>query len=415
LGLTFYIVGAICAILFILNNVVRTILRHKRIRLIEILLAFLVVGLLGIGLLIDNQSNARFDLVEQLTLLILIPLTITSVGLIVIESLRPQRLKQSRGILGMGMAVLLVLATLTFNVFSLVVEQSSSGVARRPTPVNSTPSFLDPCSQETIANQATTRFFAIISQETGLEREALLEAFAEDGSVSVATLVTRNGNNPDDTIAKLNAYVDELLLGLVTDECIPPIARPLALTQITPIIEDAVYNDFDTLIQGLSGLGGGNQAEVVEGEATPNAQQLQATRAALIAQIPTEDIRPTSTPTLTPTITLTPTPTVTKTPLPTLSPTATRERFVTATPTATPTLPNPCLATADFNVNLRDLPNTDTSAVLANIPFNTSFAVYAPNADQTWWYAEYNGQAGWVKDEFVTVTRNCLALPPRSP
>jgi hypothetical protein len=412
-GLVFFIVGAIVALGLILNNVIRTMLRHKRIRRVEGVLVFMVFGLLGVGLLVDNLRNARFDLQEQLTFLVLIPTLIIHIGITILELTRPQGLKQSRGLFTLGMTVLLIVATLSFNVVSLVVEQSSTAVARRPTPVNVTPDFADPCSQAAIASSATSRFFALISQETGLDREELVDAFSEDGTVSVATLVEQNGRDPEQLVELLKAYVDELLLGLVADECIPPIARPLALTQIEPIVEDAVYNDFDTLIQGFAALGGGGDNTTITG--TPSSADLDATRRALIAQIPTEDTRPTATPSLTPTATLTPTPTITRTPLPTLSPTPTRERFVTATALPTATLPNPCLATADFNVNMRDFPSTTESAILQNIPFGENLAVYAPNDDQTWWYGEYNGIAGWVSDEFISVTRACLSLPARKP
>ncbi len=414
MGLVFFSVGAVFALALIVNNVVRTMRRHKRIRWVEVLLVFMVFSLLIAGLLIDNLNNARFDLQEQLNFLVLVPLLIIHIGITILELLRPQGLKQSRGIFAIGMSVLLLVATFSFNVVSLVVEQGSTAIARRPTPVNVTPDFTDPCSQAAIASNATSRFFALIGQETALTREELLDAFSADGNVSVATLVERNGRDPEALVELMKAYVDELLIGLVADECIPPIARPLALTQIEPIVEDAVYNDFDTLIQGFAALGGGgNNDEAILG--TPSAADLDATRRALIAQIPTEDTRPTATPTLTSTVTLTPTPTITRTPLPTLSPTATRERFSTATSLPTATLPNPCLATADFNVNMRDFPSATDSTVLQNIPFGENFAVYAPNDDQTWWYGEYDAIAGWVSDEFISVTRACLELPARKP
>jgi hypothetical protein len=410
-GLLLFLVGAISALLLLINNVVRTVLRHKRIRWVESFLLFLTTTTLLVGLIIDNLSEARFDLQEQLTLLVVLPLVIAHLGITIAELLRPQRLRQSRGLMTLGSVVLLLLATFSLNIVSLLIEQSSTPLVRLPTPINVTPDFLDPCSGEAIAARATGRFFGLISEETGLSRDQLVERFAADGTISVAALVEANGRDPAQLIQRLNAYVDELLLDLVAARCIPPIARPLALTQITPIVRDAVYNDFNTLIQGFAAFGG--QQAAVTG--TPNPQQLEATRQALIAQIPTEDTRPTATPTLSPTPTLTPTPTITRTPLPTFTPTPTRVRFATATPTATPTLPNPCRATADFNVNLRDLPSLTDSRVLLTIPFQSEFDVFGPSVDGEWWLASFNDQQGWVKDEFVSVTRACYQLEPRQP
>jgi hypothetical protein len=117
----------------------------------------------------------------------------------------------------------------------------------------------------------------------------------------------------------------------------------------------------------------------------------------------------------TPTFTVTPsrTPTATRTEHPTETPSPTRERFSTSTPTLTPTLPNPCLASVDFNLNLRTEPNADTSDVVAVIPFDTVVSVFGTNADRTWWYAQYEGQAGWVDGEFVSTTAACEDLPVR--
>jgi hypothetical protein len=414
LGIAFFIVGAIFAIIFILNNILRTVLRRNNLRLWDILLVFMVVVLMVSGLLVDNIADARFDLQEQLTLLTIIPMFILSIPVTILEATRPQRLKRSRGILGLGVSILLFVATFSFNILSLFIEQNAITVARIPTPVNETAPFSDPCSQETIASSATSQFFGIISQETDLTAEELADVFAQDGTVSVANLVERNGGDPRTTVNLLNEYVSQLLLDLVTDGCIPSLARPLALSQITPIIEDAVFNNFDTLINQFAAFG--NQTDNTQQTsliATPNETELQSTRRALIAQIPTTV--PTNTPTNTPTITVTPSPTITRTPLPSATATATRERFVTATPTATATLPNPCLGTADFNVNLRDFPSQETGEVLLNIPFGESFAVYAPNEDGTWWYVEYDNTAGWLNGEFISLTRACQNLPPRRP
>jgi len=418
LALIFYIVGAVCALIFILSNLIRTFRRQRKVRFIELFLVFLIVALLIVSLIIDNFSDARFGLIEQLNFLVILPLFLTGLAVAVIESIRPQGLKSSRGLTSVSMAIVLLVATLTNSILSLIIEQSATPIVRRPTPVNETPTGFDPCDFGQLGARLSGDFLGIIAIESGITQEQLLARFAEDGSISAAQLVQENGGDPEDLVVVLREFVDNLLLGLVADGCIPPIARPLALTQIEPFIGSSVYSDFNTLVTGITAqLGGGGQAveSVPTSQSTPNESQLQATRIALITAIPTVDRRPTATNTLTSTPSITPSPTATRTLAPTATATPTRERFVTATPTLTATLPNPCLATANFNVNMRNLPQPEGSEVVILIPFDTVFTVYAPNEDKTWWFAQYEGEAGWINGEFISLTNPCLSLPARKP
>jgi uncharacterized protein YraI len=79
----------------------------------------------------------------------------------------------------------------------------------------------------------------------------------------------------------------------------------------------------------------------------------------------------------------------------------------------TATLPNPCLALADYNVNLRAAPEGDAN-VLATIPYNNTITLYGRSADSSWWYGEYEGKTGWVKGEFVSPSSSCGSLPVKS-
>jgi hypothetical protein len=92
--------------------------------------------------------------------------------------------------------------------------------------------------------------------------------------------------------------------------------------------------------------------------------------------------------------------------------TATRYQFVTRTPLPTSTLPSPCLALANFNLNLRAQPEADAE-VLATIPFNNTITLFGRSADSIWWYGEYEGNAGWVKGEFLALSTSCNVLPER--
>ncbi|HUN05947.1 MAG TPA: SH3 domain-containing protein [Aggregatilineales bacterium] len=122
-----------------------------------------------------------------------------------------------------------------------------------------------------------------------------------------------------------------------------------------------------------------------------------------------------------PTSTLTPT----RTPFPTFTPSATRTpRAVTATATSTPiqfptrtpvptaTLPTPCVANTQYNVNLRAEPDTESDLVIT-LPFGTAVMLYGRNTDSTWWFAEVDGQRGWLNGEFLVVSPACSTLPVR--
>lgn len=119
------------------------------------------------------------------------------------------------------------------------------------------------------------------------------------------------------------------------------------------------------------------------------------------------------TPTLTPTASPSPSPTLTGTPQPTWTPSPTRFVFFTRTPQPTATLPSPCLALTKFNVNFRAAPDME-SDVQVVISFDSTLALFGRTDDSVWWYGEYDGQAGWIKGEFLTLTTGCAALPVRS-
>ena len=48
-----------------------------------------------------------------------------------------------------------------------------------------------------------------------------------------------------------------------------------------------------------------------------------------------------------------------------------------------------------------------------NLEFGTSVLLYGRNADSTWWFAEVDGQRGWLNGEFLVVSPACSTLPVR--
>lgn len=413
MAFVFFVIGAVMALLFILNNLYRTVTRRKRIVFIEILLAFFAVLMPITGLLLDNQTQARFDLQEQLTLLIIIPMFIIHIGLTVVEAFRPRHhLRQSRGLLGIGMAILLLIANFSYNFIALDRELAIASEQRRPTPVNAIISGVDPC--EAGFRQLASSFLQRISESAGLTIEELFISFEQDQTITIASLVESEGGNPNDLVQALVDDSEPVIQNLIANECLPRAVGAVLISQFETIVNQLIGSTLSENANFFGGFGGPPGAEEDTEAPTVSAADQAATRSALIESLAaTSTPTPSPSPTLTPSIT--PSPTVTRTPFPTLSPTATRERFATPSPSPSPTLPNPCLAVANFNVNLRSLPDEEESEVVTVIPFEAVFSVFASNADQTWWFAQYEGEAGWISGEFISLTNACSDLPVRRP
>jgi hypothetical protein len=267
--------GAFFAIVFVINAVVQAIRKQTRIGFFQTLLAFLTV-LLPVLAMIQNQlSDDPMPLLTRAALGLAAFMIVLSGIVTFVELRRPERLKQSRGVLGLGTGILIALSSFTVP---LTAEYASKPAQPTGTPV-------------VVAARST-----------------------------VETTADASGSGDSATLA------------------------------------------------------------------------------------------PTATQTPTPTLTASITPT--RRPRPTITPAATRFQFVTRTPLPTATLPNPCLALANYNVNLRVLAETDAE-VLATIPYNSTITLYGRNADSSWWYGEYEGKAGWVKGEFISLSSSCADLPER--
>jgi len=399
--------AAASAVLFIINNLARTALRHREISRRELTLAFFVTLLGAVALIIDNRSDAQLSFLEEAMFLLIIPMIIIHIGLTVVELARPQRLRRSRGIFGIGIAILLLIANLSYSFIALQAELNAVEQNIRPTPVNSL-SQRDPCD---VAFESIFRNIIVdITTDIGLEFDELLARVEADPTISIADLVEANGGSADEFISDATTDVITAIRDLLARGCIEPGQATAIIIGAPALVNQFLRSDFQSLLEMANQGGGDEEASLIE----LSEADIAATNDAFRSFI---EQRPSPLPSITPTYTpsRTPTATVTRTPRPTDSPTPTRERFSTATPTLTATLPNPCLATANFNVNLRDYPDLEASNVLLTIPYEASFPIYAPNEEQTWWYGQYEGEAGWISSEYIRLASNCYELPPRRP
>lgn len=372
-----------------------------------------------------------------------------------LEALRPPRLRGSRGILMLGGALLMGVSTAFVPYIAEYIGVdamfAASPVAFN-TPVNFTPAnaaansggdspatatppagTLD-ATQIALATQEYFRpifeelfndIYAIIGRETGLDLDAILTAL--DKGQSIAQLVQANDGDMEVMIADITARLRETIVSLAQQGIIPRGQAALFLSQLEFAVRLSVENDVRTL---LDRFGGGQQVEAdsagVDAENSADTAQGTAngTNESLFAFLtvtatPTGsngDIAALASPSLTPLPILpsTPinTPSPSRTPRPTATPTNTRAVFVRPTATETPTLPSPCVAVMNYNVNMRREPDLEAELVVT-IPYETAVTLFGRDEDSEWWFAEYEGEGGWIKGEFITTTASCEKLPVR--
>jgi hypothetical protein len=392
--------GALFAVFYLLLAFIRTVRRTPEIARSDIALVFLVALVSLAGLIVSGQDGVTDNLVEVAVLGIAITLAVFGVIFIISELFRPQRLRQSRGVLTLGLSMLLALSAL---LVPLAAAYFSLPPRQQPVPVvNQTES------------DASAEFYVVFSEvvdiigdASGLSQDEVLTAL--DNGETVAQLIATNNGDIEQVIDDITRVMQNFLRSLAAQERVDPLRASAGIAGMEIVVRYAVNNDLSTLQRA----GRENTAATLPPEGTARPSFF----AFLTASFTPVGIAQTALPaTDTPLPTITPPPTArasaTRTPRPTATETATRERFVTRTPTPTPTLPSPCLAQMEYNVNLRAEAATE-SALLATIPFETVVNVFGRNEETTWWYVEYEGNAGWVSDEFVTVTSSCSKLPVR--
>jgi len=389
MGLLLAVFGGFFALLFILNNFFQTARGKARLGFIGTSLAFITVGVSLWGL-IENQSGATpQSLINRIIIAIAAAVILTGLLILIFEFRRsPRNLIQSRGILGMGIGILLLVSMFTVPFLSayfyVLPDTPAISAVSSPTPLANSTQSADSALQEQF-----TRFFRnifqIVGETTGLDNQQMVNELNQDG-MTVAKLIENNEGDMDEVVKDVIDLTRVQIQTLMSEGQVNRLQGALILSNLEFFIRTAISRPIEPdRLDDLSNL-------------------LMATEAPTL----TEEFTITPAPTLT----NTPTPTLTRTPRPSPSATATRERFATRTPTLTPTLPNPCLALVDYNLNVRAAPNFE-SEVLMVIPFNSTITLFARSQDSAWWLTTYEGQEGWVSREFIRVSDSCAELPIR--
>jgi hypothetical protein len=89
-------------------------------------------------------------------------------------------------------------------------------------------------------------------------------------------------------------------------------------------------------------------------------------------------------------------------------PTATATPIATETDAVEESAASTCTITVDYNLNLRDAPNTD-GTILLSIPFGTTVSTDSRTADG-WYRVTYSGESGWVSGDYVTASATCADI-----
>ncbi len=375
-------VGGVFALLFVLNNLFQILRGKTDLRFWGTVLAFLVLVVTLLALIQSYTSPAPLPLIATGVLGIAVLVIVTGIIFLLIEIFRPERkLRQSRGILGIGVGILLAVSTVTVPLISAFFSVPLADPAQIAA-ANVDEAAL--AAQQDI--RSYTNLIQSASQEVGVESEDLLLELT--GEQTLNALVAGQGGDTALVLTNALGMTREQVQALIADGSIPRLQGTLMLANLEADLQTKLNTRItSSQIETL--------APIILATDTPTPT-------------PTEPATATPIPTETPTLT----PTLTRTPRPTETPTPTRLGFVTRTPIPSPTLPDPCLATVDFNLNVRAEPSTDTELVTV-IPFGTAVSVFASNEDRTWWLVSYEGETGWVDGEFITRTASCDNLPSR--
>lgn len=408
------IVSIICATLYGLSSLIRAFRKQRTITFIDLVLVFMMALFPLVAVVSDNREDTQFSTIEIISTLIAIGIIIGGVVIALIELSRPQRLKQSRGMLGMGTGVLmLVMIFITFNIARVELQAE---IADLPTPTaGATLTF------EQLGEAMFTDILTLISDETGgLSPELIMEQL--DSGVTLRKLITDNGGNVDNVVVGITDTMTGYFKQLAAEGRIETNQATAAIGSMGLIVRLALDRDFSGFLEQLENGGGGmnrTPAPQIQTERATSAQTATSTPTSIVTHTPNVSATPTlsATPsnTFTPTITRTPillnTPVPLSTFLATATPTPNPDSTSTPTPTRVNSTPNiPCLAVMNFNVNLRETPTSD-GRIIITIPFETTVFGIGRTSDSAWWQVVYGDLTGWVSDDVVTVTSTCRELP----
>lgn len=395
--------GALFGILFLLNNLLRTLFRSEKIRFLDLLLAFLAT-LVPLAALVANHTLENPDaLIERGAFWLAIGLAAASVVIVLLELFRPQRLRASRGLLGFSSGALLLISSFTVPFVAAYFALSSGE------PIPSAPETTPDAEATDQLVERSDRFNSlfravrlVVSEEIEIGEVALFTLL--DQGTPLAEIVAEYGGDTEHVILRISEIMRLGIREAASVGEMNPLEAALLLSQMETLVRIAVNNN---LVEFSGRFGGptptGTRPSLLSLLTEPAATRTASPNASPYASL-------TATPTATETPAPTHTSTLTRTPRPTSPPTATRFRFTTRTPTPAPTAVMPCLASVEYNLRLRALPSEDAETLLV-IPYATTIELIGRSAESTWWATTFEGQAGWVDGAYLMLSAACETLP----
>ncbi|MBL8133385.1 MAG: hypothetical protein JNL42_16110 [Anaerolineae bacterium] len=402
-----------------LNNLLKTIFRRQAVGFFDLLLIFGGTLVPLAALIVANLVETPDPMIARGVLIIAGGMAAAHLLIALLEVFRPQRLRGSRGMLGIFSALLLAFSAIYVPFlavyFSLTVEATPvSGVAAPTDSASATPQA--DVEDEAVSSAQEARFaemfrviFGFVADETDLNELEIVDRL--EAGTPLAKIITDNGGDVDRVVHQIAEVTRQVIRESAARGQINPVQAALAVSQMETFVRFLINSDITRL------------ADRMGGEPDPQATRpslralFETPQAALPAAnetppVPTGTAIATETPTALPSAT--PTAMPTRTPIPTREPTATRFAFATRTPTITPTPVRPCLASVEYNLRLRAAPDYDSETLLV-IPFGTAVELVgrggASENGAYWWRAIYEGVDGWLDGGYMIVSRACDALP----
>ncbi|MFN8529227.1 MAG: hypothetical protein U0670_11480 [Anaerolineae bacterium] len=424
-------VGVVFAALLFLNNLIKTFSRTPKVGFWDLMLAFSVT-LIPLAALIANESLESPEfLITQIALPLGAGIAASNLLVILLELFRPQRLKGSRGLLGITAGILIAFSTFTVPIVAVYTNpQTSSTTVASAGSSTQTVSTQDPnatLDPTRAAEEARIRFgdlfrqvIAVVVTATHVDQAVIIHELELGKPLS--EVVVENGGSVDQVVDGITLVMQEAIRDSERRGSLNRLQAAIAISQMELLVRIAVNSDINTLGRQLG------RPTPAPGEPTEPSfsslltdlpPQTADSAAAVITDTPQPafTVTATHTPTETPEPSATRTPTMTRTPRPTETPYPTLERYATRTPTPTATLPTPCIASVDYNLRVRSSPeviNTPDNT-LATVPYGSTLELYGKSADGLWWYTSYEGAQGWVMGEYMTLSAACDRLPVRNP
>jgi hypothetical protein len=350
----------------------------------------------------------------------IIVLVISVVILVLDWRKTPRDLNHSFGLLGLGVAVLLLVGIVTTPLILSLIPGSTSSILQ---------------SAGSTA-QSDGSLQSVLTAQTGLSIDDIQSQM--DSGTSLAALVEANGGSVEAVTNALAQAINQAIdTGTVPQQMLERmggdgtvVAAQIVNGDLPAQMASRVLGTFmgQSALPGPSGFPGGAQPDGAALNMSDNAAAVSdANTAENTAQAESRQARPenqstadseatsnqntnaaseSASPTPAPTITSTLTEIVPAAAVVTEEPTE-----IPATPTPTPE-PATCPLVVNYNLNLRAQPDTKAE-LITTIPFGSVVQTTGQH-EAGWWKVSYGSRTGWVSGEYVTPGTGCDALPPLS-